>query len=312
MDEIDRIERRLKLHDVRVLMSVVQAGSMHKAAERLATSQPAVSRAISDLEHALGVRLLDRSPRGVAPTIYAQALLARGRAAFDELRQGVKDIEFLADPTAGELRIGCPEAIAVGPVLAVIDRLTRRHPRMAFDVVTSPIATTYRELRERKVELVVARITDSAAEEDVVAESLFDYATVVVAAPQNPWTRRRRIELAELVNEPWTLPPSDSYIGALAAQAFRAQGRKLPRSAVTTLSVEMRKRLVATGRFLTMLPSYSVTLHGKPSLKPLPVALSETHGTIAIVTLRNRTLSPLGELFVKTARAATKPLVKAR
>src|SRR5712671_5247117 len=268
MDEHERIERRLKLHDMRVLMAVVREGSMSKAAERLGTSQPAVSRSIVDLEHALGVRLVDRSPRGIEPTQYGEAIIRRGVAVFDELRQGVKDIEFLADPTAGELRIGCPEAIAVGPVLAVIDRLTRRHPRMAFDVVTSPIATTYRELRERKVDLVMGRITDLVGEEDVVAESLFDYATVVVAAPQNPWTRRRRIELAELVNEPWTLPPSDSYIGALAAQAFRAQGLKLPRSAVTTLSLEMRKRLVATGRFLTMLPSYSVTLHGKPSLKP--------------------------------------------
>ena len=72
MDEIERIERRLKLHDVRVLMAVVQAGSMHKAAERLATSQPAVSRAIADLEHVLGVRLLDRSPSGVEPTQYGR------------------------------------------------------------------------------------------------------------------------------------------------------------------------------------------------------------------------------------------------
>src|SRR6266700_2876088 len=87
VDEIDRIERRLKLHDVRVLMSVVEAGSMHKAAERLATSQPAVSRAIADLEHALGVRLLDRSPTGIEPTQYGHAIIKRGLAIFDELRQ---------------------------------------------------------------------------------------------------------------------------------------------------------------------------------------------------------------------------------
>src|SRR6266853_1941130 len=101
MDEIERIERRLKLHDLRVLISVVEAGSMGKAAERLGTSQPAVSRTIADLEYALGVRLLDRSPRGIEATLYGRALINRGIAAFDELRQGVKDIEFLADPTTG-------------------------------------------------------------------------------------------------------------------------------------------------------------------------------------------------------------------
>src|SRR6476659_1499311 len=111
MDHLESIERRVKLRDVRVLIPVTQAGSMHKAAKRLRTSQSAVSRSIGDLERALRVRLLDRTPRGVEPTRYGHAIIKRGVAAFDELRQGVKDIEFLADPTAGELRIGCSETM---------------------------------------------------------------------------------------------------------------------------------------------------------------------------------------------------------
>jgi DNA-binding transcriptional LysR family regulator len=106
----DRIGRRLKLQDLHVLLTVVQAGSMGKAAERLNTVQPAISRSIAELEHALGVRLLDRHRQGVEPTEYGRALLDRGVAVFDELRQAVKNIEFLADPTAGEVRIGCNPA----------------------------------------------------------------------------------------------------------------------------------------------------------------------------------------------------------
>src|SRR5687768_4306068 len=125
MDDIEHIERRLKLHDMRVLIAVVEAGSMHKAAERLRTSQPAISRSISDLEHSVGVRLLERSPRGIRPTPYGRVLVKRGVAAFDEFRQGMKDIKFLADPSTGELRIACSDAMAAGPVLAVIEKLTR-------------------------------------------------------------------------------------------------------------------------------------------------------------------------------------------
>jgi DNA-binding transcriptional LysR family regulator len=233
MDEFERIERRLKLHDMRVLISVVQAGSMHKAAERLATSQPAVSRAIADLERALGARLLDRRPSGIEPTQYGHAIIKRGLAVFDELRQGVKDIEFLTDPTSGELRIGCSEYAAGGPVLAVIDRLTRRHPGMAFDVVTGPVLTIYRDLTERRVELVITRIVEFADRDNMLVENLFDDDIVTVAARQNPWTRRRRIELAELVNEPWTLPSHDTGIGAFAIDAFRARGLKPPRATVS-------------------------------------------------------------------------------
>jgi DNA-binding transcriptional LysR family regulator len=249
MDEIDRIERRLKLRDVRILMSVVQAGSMHKAAERLATSQPAVSRAIADLEHALGVRLLDRSPRGIQPTQYGRAIIKRGLAVFDELRQGVKDIEFLADPTSGELRIGCSEYAAGGPVLAVIERLTRRHPRMVFDVVTGPMLELYRDLTERRIELVITRLVDFVDRDALTVESLFDDDIVAVAASQNRWTRRRRIDLAELADEPWTLPAHDTGIGAFAASAFRARGLEPPRATVITHSLHMRDKLLATGRF---------------------------------------------------------------
>src|SRR5690349_6994603 len=154
-------------------MSVVEAGSMAKAALRLGTSQPAVSRCIAELEHTLGVRLLERSAWGVEPTQYGEAIIRRGVAVFDELRQGVKDIEFLADPTAGELRVGCPEAIAAGPVLTVINRLTRRHPRMTFDVMTGPAPAIYRGLMERTIEVAITRVIGPLDEEALRVETLF-------------------------------------------------------------------------------------------------------------------------------------------
>jgi DNA-binding transcriptional LysR family regulator len=134
----DRIGRRIKLSDLHILLAVAQSGSMAKAAGHLAISHPVVSRSISDLEHTLGVRLLERNPRGVELTAYGRAMLNRSHAAFDELRQGVKDIEFLSDPTAGEVRIGTTPAIAASFVSAVIDRLSRRYPRIVFRVVDLP------------------------------------------------------------------------------------------------------------------------------------------------------------------------------
>ena len=253
------IESRLKLHDLRVLLAVVQAGSMHKAAERIGTSQPAVSRSISELEHVLGVRLLDRGRRGVEPTHYGRAIIKRGVAVFDELRQGVKDIEFLADPTTGELRIGCTEAIAAGPGFAVMDRLMRQHPRIVFNVVTGGELALHRNLAERDVELVMSPLSGPVSEEFLV-ETLFSDFLVVVAGLQNPWTRRRKIALADLMNEPWTLLQPGGPAGALIADVFRASGLGLPRASVITASLNLRNRLLATGRFLTMQAGYTVGL----------------------------------------------------
>src|SRR5260370_2516813 len=124
-----QIGRRVRLRDVFVFFTVVEYGSMTKAGAKLGVSTPTVSEVIADLEHALGVRLLDRTPKGVAVTPYGKALLARGRAAFDELRQGIRDIEFIADPESGELRIGAPESIAAGFLEGVLARFSRGPPQ---------------------------------------------------------------------------------------------------------------------------------------------------------------------------------------
>src|SRR5262245_45851128 len=135
----DRVGRRMKLHDLHVLMTVVQAGSMSKAAALLNTGQPAISRAIAELEHHIGVRLLERNGQGVEPTEYGRALIAGGLAAFDDLRRSVKNIEFLADPTVGEVWIGSNTALIRGIVPVMFGRLRRQHPGISIHV--TPLVT---------------------------------------------------------------------------------------------------------------------------------------------------------------------------
>ena len=158
IDWEDRIGRRLKLRDLHVYFAVVQCGSMAKAAAQLGVSQPTVSEIIADLEHTFGVRLLDRVARGVEPTMYGNALLKRGIAAFDELKQSTRDIAFLADPTIGELKIGCAESIAAAVLPAIIERFGQQYPRVVVRVDDVP-STELTMLRERQHDLIVARMT---------------------------------------------------------------------------------------------------------------------------------------------------------
>src|SRR6266702_3386255 len=195
MQMSDRIGKRMKLQDLHVLMAVVQAGSMGKAAVVLNTTQPNISRSIAELERAFGVRLLDRHRRGIEPTECGRALLDCGTAVFDELRRGVKSIEFLADPTAGEVRIGSTAFLAASFVSALIDRLSRRHPRIKFQLVTGYIETLHRDLSERKVDLLFVRSGGPIADERLHFEFLFEDCYVVAAGAKNPWSRRRNIQL---------------------------------------------------------------------------------------------------------------------
>src|SRR5262245_19349365 len=311
MQWADRIGRRIKLRDLHMLQAVAQAGSMTKAANQLAVSVQVVSKAIADLEHTIGVPLLDRLPQGVEPTAFGRALMHRGVIAFEELRQGIKDIEFLSDPTAGEVRIGSTDALAASFVSAVIDRLSRHYPRISFHVVTGTAKVVRRELAERSVDLLIHRDRGSIAHEQHSFEFLYESPHVVAAGANNPWVERRRIKLADLMGELWALPPPTNEFGAFVVEAFRASGLDRPRAAVVALTLEMRANLLKTGRYLSIFPEFWLQLPDPhPFIRKLPIELPIASGPIGIVTLKNRALSPVAQLFIEAAREVAKPLAR--
>jgi DNA-binding transcriptional LysR family regulator len=306
----DRIKRRLKLRDLDILAALIESGTMGKAASRLNVSQPAVSKAIADLERALGVRLVDRSRRGIVATPYGIALGKRGVAIFNDLRQGIQEIDFLSDPTKGEVRIGTTEPLAAAIVTPAIDRLSRKYPRMIFHFVAGDTWSLYREVAERNVEFAICRMIGRLPDE-LTAEILFHDSFVVATAATNPLTRRRKLTLEEIAHEPWTLYPYESAFGSVIADTFRANGREPPILTVPTLSVFMQNELLATGRFLTVFPGFMLKVPGRfPPLKALPVALLNPAMPIGMITLKGRTLTPVAQMFIDNARALAKPLGK--
>jgi DNA-binding transcriptional LysR family regulator len=310
MEWSERIGRRIRLRDLHVVLAVAEAGSMAKAAQKLAISHPVVSKTISDLEQALTVKLFDRTSQGVELTGYGQALLKCGVNVFDEMRQGLKQIEFLTDPTSGELAVGCSEIMNAGIVPAISERFLQQHPRVQLRVIHADIALSqFNLLRERKVELLIGRLPGPFVEGDLVSESLIHEPFVAVAGVDSPWANRRRIGLADMIEESWVLPPHDSTPGAVIAGIFGAGGLKLPRASVATLSVQLTMALIATGKFVGILPS-SVARFGarRVGLKILPVRIPETRYPIAIITVKNRTPGPLATLFMEHSRIVAKSL----
>ena len=302
-----RIGLRVRLRDLHVLSAVVQWGSMAKAASHLAMSQSAVSEAIANLEEALRVRLLDRGPQGIEPTIYAEALLKRGNVVFDELKQGIKDIEFLSDPTTGEVRIAAPEFLSAWLLPTVIARLSDQHPQISVRVLQADAnMLQLRDLHERSVDLVVNRLPRDFADDDLQIEALFDDQHFVVAGAQTSWARQREITLAELADEPWILPPNP-VVNEIVRDAFESAGLKMPSERVTATSILLRIHLLATGRFLTVLPQSVLRGVAKQmEFKVLPIDMRVKSPPIVTIRLKNRTVSPVVQHFIEHLRAVGK------
>src|ERR1044072_5164399 len=130
MDWADRIGRRIRLRDRHVVLAVAEQGSMAKASAHLSISHPVISKTISDLHRTLGVRLFDRNAQGVELTDYDRVQLKCGTTVFDEMRLGLNQIESLTDPSAGELRIGCPEFTMAGFLPPIVEQFLARYPRV--------------------------------------------------------------------------------------------------------------------------------------------------------------------------------------
>ena len=305
------IGRRLQLRDLQVLFAVAEHGSMGKAAVALGVKQPSISAAIAGLETSLGSRLFERTPHGVTLTPVGRALLARGRAAFDELRQGIRDIEFLNTPDAGEVRVGCPENIAAGFLPAIVELLAQRYPQVSLvvDQVSTP-TLEFRELDERRLDLVLAWLAAPGPPNlpaDYAVEILYEDRLCIVAGGNNPWIRRRTIDFKKLSEEPWVVGLFDSPGMIRVVEMFRAHGAEFPKRYVATFSTHLRNNLAASGRFIaTMSESAFDRAAPRFGLKMLPIRLPAPRWSVAAVTLRNRNLSPVVNLFVECARSVAK------
>jgi DNA-binding transcriptional LysR family regulator len=311
VDWEERIGRRLRLRDLHVFFTVMQTGSLAKAAAVLRVSQPAVSQLIIDLEHAVGAKLFDRGARGVTPTIYGRALLRRGRAAFDELRQGVQEIEFLSDPAAGEMKVGCQEAIAaiLSPVL---ESFLQKYPRVVLDIYEEEFDRFAARLRDRTLDFVVQRLRDPVRPNDpffdgLDVEVVFNDHMVVAAGANSSWARRRKIDLPDLVDAPWILASPDTTNYRAITDAFRARGLDAPRISLKTLSTHLRVNMVASGKFIAPFPNSVFTFYAERfALKALPVPLPKWPWPVAVLTLKNRMLNPAVELFLTHLRNSLK------
>jgi DNA-binding transcriptional LysR family regulator len=307
IDWDSQIGRRLKLRDLHVFSTVVERGSMGKAAQQLGVSTPAVSEVIAGLEHALGVRLLDRMAQGIEPTVYGGALLKRSVVVFDELKQTIRDFEFLSDATTGEVRIGCSEGFYYTLLPKITLRFSEQYPRVYVHTDLTGNLWEAPGLRERKLDCILHRGSPFAQEpaiDDFNVESLLDDAMVVAAGADSRWARRRKIDLAELTDEPWTFGAPDTLNGRNIEKIFRARGLDMPKPRIAAASITFRARLVATGPYLSMFLTSVLRqlIADHYAVTPLPVDLPANHFPVRIVTLKNRTLSPAVERFLACVR----------
>lgn len=308
MNSVDTIARRITLRELRLLLAVARSGSILKAANEIGITQPALSKCIAELEDTFGVRVFDRTNRGVSPTPHGEVLLRRATGVFEELRQAVDELGFITDGSRGELRIGGTPTICAGLLPRTIRTVLNRRANFRFRVAELESGKLAGEVLTRSLDFGIGREDAAVDNDNLVFDQLFDDRLFIVAGAQHPLASRRSVSLEEAANHEWLLPATDGSMISQLRNEFHRQRLELPKSIVTTMSMLVRCELIATNRFLTVMYG-SVLQYGNARrfLRVLPLDV-RAGIPIGIIRVKNRTLAPSAELFMEAAREVVQPM----
>jgi DNA-binding transcriptional LysR family regulator len=245
------------------------------------------------------------------PTVYGNILLKRGAESFDALKQALREIEFVATAGAGDVWIGCNEPTSLGLVPAVIQRLAKLHPKIIVHAVQAiPSEHGFDRLRDRGLDLVVAGLAPMPSDDALNVELLFEESFCIVTATHSPWARRRKVALADLMNEAWIFGEPNNAVQSRISEVFRAEVGALPSISVYTVLMSLRLALLSSGDYVSCIPRsvYRSGAQGR-QIKALPIEMG-LKLPIQVFTLKNRTLGPAAKLFIESAREVAKAMAK--
>jgi DNA-binding transcriptional LysR family regulator len=186
--------------------------------------------------------------------------------------------------------------------------MSERYPRVQLFVEPFLISARplFPQLDNREADLVFIRPTVPLRPNDEYRiEVLFNDRIRLAAGKHGPWARRRKIDLADLADEPWVTVPENDTGGSVLLEAFRSRGLAPPRISVTTFSIHLRYSLANGARFIAALPE-SVLRFNSGNLHELPIDLPEPPWPVVIVTTKKRALNPVAERFIEIAREVAK------
>ena len=308
---LDRLPRYLTMRQMRMLAAVAEHGSVLKASRELRVAQPSVSRTLAELEGALGVKLFDRSPRGMALTVFGNALLRRVKTIFGELRDADEDLRSLKEGWYGHVRVGCTRLLSAGALPGVLSKMLRERPGLNFSLVEADNDALLRALRDRSLDIVLGRLPASGSREDDLGyELLFQEKLLLVAGADHPLAHRSRVSLKDLPGESWGLPLRSSMLYRVIQETFAMLDCPLPTAHVEADSVDVMLELVEAGDVITLIPASVLSDKAERyRLKAIVPLDPVEYGPVGYMVLQGRQPTPAMNLFTSFLQSEIGPML---
>ena len=301
------LRSRLKMRQIRLLVALDEQRTLHRAAASLSMTQPAAPRLLADLEKLLGMRLFERSARGVAPNAFGESLVRHARVMLSTLDHARDEMNALLQGAGGKVAIGT--LLVAAPVLVprALARFKARHPKHTVLVREGTTAALAAALQRGELDLVVGRPSTDLARESLRFDAFYKEPMRVVSRRGHPLVRRRSLRLPQLADWPWIVPTPDAAYRARLDAAFRQAGVQAPLRTVESMSILVNTMLVQETDALGVMPRDAAEHYEKLGIvRVLPVRLPAPSGPVGVITVAGRTLSPAAADLVQALREAAR------
>jgi DNA-binding transcriptional LysR family regulator len=298
------IRSHLKTRHLVLLVELGRHASILHAAEAAGLTQPGASKLIGELEHALGVALFERLPRGVVPTWYGKVLIRRAGAALAEMDAAHQEVMQGLAGVGGRASIGSVLTPSTSLVPRAVRMVKALNPAIQVSVTVDTSKVLVEQLRAGELDIVVGRILDPAAAAELHFEPLADEPHSLIVRAGHPWLQRPDLTLADIAAGAWVLPSAGRLREQLMA-LFIARGLELPQDIVETSALSLVPRLLIDSDRVVALPPELVRTHldaGQLAVLPMDVGLrADVYG---VVTRRRHHLSPSAQAMLEALREA--------
>jgi DNA-binding transcriptional LysR family regulator len=272
-------------------------------------TQPAASKQVKDLEEMLGVRLFDRLPRGMEPTIYGETMIRHARMALTRLSLAHDDIVALRAGLAGQVEVGVIMTPAMALLPRAIARIKEKSPLVRIGVQVEPSNVLLDQLQRGKLDFMIGRILETGDTSGLLYEGLTEEPTCAVVRPGHPLLERRGLALSDLAPLPWIVPPHGSILRHRFDMMFHRAGLEPPANVVDTTALLLVLSLLQQSDSLHVMPIEVAQYYASLKvLKVLPIELPCKMDAFGIIKLRDHLLSPAAELLLGAVRVAAQEL----
>lgn len=276
------LDTRIKFRHLLCFLEIARQGSLARAADVLAISQPAISKTLKELESLLETRLFERNRQGVALSPAGTRFMRFAGPSVQALREGVASVRGEA-LRPSQVRIGVLSTVEGLLMPEVLCRLHQRHEALLINVVTGVSAQLLGQLHLGELELVVGRMTDSPQIQGLSFEHLYSESMTLVVRPGHPLLARRPAERDQVGRYPLALPPPGTTIRQHADSLFVQCGIEMPAQRLETLSLALSRRYVLGSDAVWVAPRDAVLIDlGRQELAELDLGVREPGGSVGI------------------------------